>query len=111
MGQTKKYLMEQEENERNENELKAFFENMLDADELNNIESGIAKLLLDKGFNHLSRKQYEVLDNFIEKFKRNNRCRESIHFDDNLTLDDYIYIRDEGRCSTCNHRIEALERE
>ena len=75
---------------------------------LNATEAGIAKLMLDIGYDNLSEKQKYVFDKAIER----NSIEECKGGDGSIPWCEMIAALDNGGyCSWCQHRMGKLEQE
>ncbi|MEL1244138.1 hypothetical protein AAEO56_07705 [Flavobacterium sp. DGU11] len=101
MGQAKKMLMEQEEQELTQNEFTEFFERLLVREYITNLNiSGIAKHLTTKGYDSLSKDQLRVLQDFTAQFREKYECSQcyGTHMSGLL---DYLEVLETGYCTIC----------
>ena len=113
MGQAKKVFSEQVEEKELIRDLINFLSEILPKNELSGAQEGIAKkIVAENGVNSLSEKQKQVIDGFIEYYKRQHTC--TICKGYNVSnLNEYIEIADnkEGLCPTCQYDLEKLNKE
>ena len=110
MGQFKKQMMDNEAN--NDNGLVEFLRRLYERDEFNEALSGIARQVIAQGVESMTDRQREVIDNFVENYKRRNQCERCI--EGNIsTLTDYIEVADNdyGLCPTCEYDREKSMRD
>lgn len=106
MGQVKRQM---EEDEANGYTIE-FLEELLRKDVLTGALEGIAKQVVDKGMNSMRGKQEEVLNSFIENFRKNHECERCSN--DNVTsLTDLIYVEENGLCPMCDYDMEKFMRD
>ena len=105
MGQAKRQM---EENEANGN-LIEFLEELLKQDSLTGALEGIAKQVVDKGIESMTARQNEVIESFVEKFKKDHECDRCSN--GNVTsLLDLIFIEENGLCPMCEYDKEKYMR-
>jgi hypothetical protein len=103
MGQAKKAMMENEEN----NDLIDFLTTLEERDELSGAVAGITKQIKTKGVNSMSQNQEKTINGFVEKYKQANDCEMCLG--GNIgSLTEYIYINDYGLCPSCQHSKEKF---
>lgn len=91
-----------------EEDFEGFLEDLIKSGRLDDKEAGIAKRMLDKGYDNLSDKQKYVFNKMI----RNNsveecqRCACDIHWSEMLEA-----LDNGGYCNYCQHMMEKLENE
>ena len=103
MGRAKEKMIEDEECDY----LNDFLKQLLERDELQGALFGIAKVVITKGESSLSDKQKNVLDSFIENYKKHNSCEKCSNGNiSNLT--DYIEVADNSwnLCPMCEYDRE-----
>ena len=92
----------------NEDDFKGFVQQLIDYGRLEDKEAGIAKRMLDKGYDTLSDKQKFVFDKTIEKntIKNCNRCGCNIPWSEM-----YEALGNGGYCNYCQHLMEKMDKE
>ena len=91
-----------------EEDFEGFLEDLIKSGRLDDKEAGIAKRMLDKGYDNLSDKQKYVFNKMI----RNNsveecqRCARDIPWSEMLEA-----LENGGYCNYCQHMMEKLENE
>lgn len=89
-----------------------FLEELIKREEIKDAALGIAKQVISKGVDSMSVKQRQVLDNFIDHYKKHVECDRCSN--DNVSnLMDYIFIKDSefGLCPMCEYDRERLMEE
>ena len=91
-----------------EEDFEGFVEDLIKFDRLDDKEAGIAKRMLDKGYDSLSPKQKYVFDKMIENncIEECKRCSCDIPWSEMLEAFD-----NGGYCNYCQHMMEKLEKE
>lgn len=91
-----------------EEDFEGFVEDLIKFDRLDDKEAGIAKRMLDKGYDSLSPKQKYVFDKMIENncIEECKRCACDIPWSEMLEAFD-----NGGYCNYCQHMMEKLEKE
>ena len=86
----------------------AYVQHILDYDVLTDKESGIAALMLDKGYDVLSNKQKYVFDKMIEEhsIKECSHCGQEIPW-----IEMAAAKENGGMCSWCEHMWDKLKKE
>jgi len=98
MGQMKTRMMEDIENE----DIIDFLSELVRREDISGAILGIAKQVISKGVSSMSMKQKAAIDSYIERYKKENECEVCINI--NITsLNDYIYISDNGICPNCEY--------
>lgn len=89
-----------------EEDFKIFVNELLSSCRLEGKEAGIAKLVLDKGYDNLSEKQRFVFDRSIENntVERCHRCGTDIPWCEML-----LALENGGYCGYCHHKMEKDE--
>lgn len=92
----------------NEEGLSAFVEELIDSNRLEGMEAGIAKLMLDKGYDSLSEKQRYIFDKSIENhtIDEYQRCGVDIPWCE--MLETFV---NGGYCGYCQHMMEKNNEE
>lgn len=92
----------------NEEGLSAFVEELIDSKRLEGMEAGIAKLMLDKGYDSLSEKQRYIFDKSIENhtIDEYQRCGVDIPWCE--MLETFV---NGGYCGYCQHMMEKINEE
>lgn len=92
----------------NEEDLSAFVEELIDSNRLEGMEAGIAKLMLDKGYDSLSEKQRYIFDKSIENhtIDEYQRCGVDIPWCE--MLETFV---NGGYCGYCQHMMEKINEE
>lgn len=92
----------------NEEGLSAFVEELIDSNCLEGMEAGIAKLMLDKGYDSLSEKQRYIFDKSIENhtIDEYQRCGVDIPWCE--MLETFV---NGGYCGYCQHMMEKINEE
>lgn len=91
-----------------EPDFESFVEELLRVERLNETEAGIAKQMLDKGYDSLSDKQKYVFDKAIE----NNSVKECKRCSSDIPWCEMIEALDNGGlCSWCQHFKEKIDEE
>ncbi len=96
-------------NERyNEEDFEGFVQQLIDSGRIEGKEAGIAKLMLDKGYDALSQKQRYVFDKMIDNNteKECKRCACDIPWCEMLEA-----LDNGGYCNYCQHMMEKIDRE
>ena len=96
-------------NERyNEEDFEGFVQQLIDYGRIEGKEAGIAKLMLDKGYDALSQKQRYVFDKMIDNntVKECKRCVCDIPWCEMLEA-----LDNGGYCNYCQHMMEKIDRE
>lgn len=85
-----------------------FVEELINSSRLEGKEAGIAKLMLDKGYDSLSEKQKFVFDRVIENntVDECQRCGEDIPWCEMLEA-----LDNGGYCGYCQHMMEKMNEE
>ena len=99
-----KYRYMQMINERyNEEDFKGFVEELVKSYRLSDIETGISKRMLDKGYDSLSDKQKYVFDKMIMRItvKECKRCGVDIPWCEMMEA-----LDNGGYCNYCQHMME-----
>jgi len=103
MGQTKDVWMDNQEN----SDLIDFLENLSDVESPPSI-IGIKKQVLNRGINSMTQAQSKTLNDFVQRYKKNNQCNRC--GDDNIDhLSDYIFVSIHGLCPLCQHEWNKYE--
>lgn len=92
----------------NEDVFNRFVQQLVDYGRLEDKEAGIAKVMLDKGYDTLSEKQKFVFDKAIERntIKSCNRCGCSIPWSEM-----YEALENGGYCNYCQYMMEKIDKE
>ena len=92
----------------NEEGLSAFIEELIDSNRLEGMEAGIARLMLDKGYDSLSKKQRYIFDKSIENHTIDEcqRCGVDIPWCEMLEA-----LVNGGYCGYCQHMMEKINEE
>ena len=92
----------------NEDDFNGFVEELINSSRLEGKESGIAKQMLDKGYDNLSDKQKYVFNKMI----RNNSVEECQRCACDIPWSEMLEALDNGGyCNYCQHMMEKLENE
>ena len=96
-------------NERyNEEDFEGFVQQLIDSGRIEGKEAGIAKLMLDKGYDALSQKQKYVFDKMID----NNTVKECKLCACDIPWCEMLEALDNGGyCNYCQHMMEKIDRE
>lgn len=91
-----------------EEDFNGFVEELINSSRLEGKEAGIAKLMLDKGYDSLSEKQKYVLDGAIENntVDECQRCGEDVPWCEMLEA-----LDNGGFCGYCQHMMENMNEE
>ena len=91
-----------------EEDFNGFVEELINSSRLEGKEAGIAKLMLDKGYDSLSEKQKFVFDKAIENntFDECQRCGVDIPWCEMLEA-----LDNGGYCGYCQHMMEKMTEE
>jgi len=92
----------------NEDDFTGFLQELIDSNQLEPMQKGITKLVIDKGYDALSFKQKTVFDYMVEEYTNDvcERCGVEIPWCEMLdTLDNG------GYCNYCKHMLEKNEKE
>ena len=91
-----------------EEEFEGYVQELIDVGRIDGKEAGIARLMLDKGYDSLSDKQKYVFDNMIKQHTVNEcqRCGVDIPWCEMLEA-----IYNGGYCNYCQHMKEKIMRE
>lgn len=90
----------------NEADFNRFLEDLINSEYLDDKEAGIAKQVLDKGYNSLSKKQKYVLDEAIKRYYT-EECKFYSHdISWSEMLDAYV---NHGYCPDCKHTLDEIE--
>lgn len=91
-----------------EEDFEGFVQDLIGSDRLNEKEAGIAKRMLDKGYDTLSDKQKFVFDKAIENntVDECQRCGEDIPWCEMLEA-----LDNGGYCNYCQHMMEKIDKE
>lgn len=91
-----------------EEDFEGFVEDLIKSGCLDNTETGIAKRMLDKGYESLSNKQKYVFDKMIDNnsVEECQRCACDIPWSEMLDA-----LDNDGYCNYCQHMMEKLENE
>ena len=91
-----------------EEDFEGFLEDLIKSGRLDDKEAGIAKRMLDKGYDNLSDKQKYVLNKMI----RNNSVEECQRCACDIPWSEMLEALDNGGyCNYCQHIMEKLENE
>lgn len=91
-----------------EEDFEGFVKDLINSDRLEIKEAGIAKVMLDKGYDYLSDKQKFVFDKSIE----NNMVMECKRHGGDIPWCEMLEALDNGGyCSFCQHMIEKIDKE
>lgn len=92
----------------NEEGLSAFIEELIDSNRLEGMEADIAKLMLDKGYASLSKKQRYIFDKSIENHTIDEcqLCGVDIPWCEMLEA-----LVNGGYCGYCQHMMEKINEE
>lgn len=91
-----------------EDDFEGFLQDLINSGRLDDKEAGIAKRVLDKGYDSLSDKQKYVFDKMIDNnsVEECKRCGCDIPWSEMLEA-----LENGGYCSYCQHMMEKLEKE
>ena len=91
-----------------EDDFEGFVQDLINSGRLDDKETGISKLMLDKGYDSLSEKQKYVFDKAIEKntIKYCERCGAPIPWCEMEGA-----LENGGYCNYCQHMMEKIEQE
>lgn len=91
-----------------EDDFEGFVQDLINSGRLEEKEAGIAKRMLDKGYNSLSEKQRYVFDKAIENnsVKECKRCGCDIPWCEMLEA-----LDNGGLCNYCQHMMEKIDKE
>lgn len=92
----------------NEEGLSAFVEELIDSNRLEGMEAGIAKLMLDKGYDSLSEKQRYIFDKSIENHTIDEYQRCGVDKPWCEMLETFV---NGGYCGYCQHMMEKINEE
>jgi len=89
-------------------DFKVFVRDLIDSGRLEEKELGIAKRMLDKGYDTLSDKQRYVFDKIIEDniVEKCQRCGLDIPFNEMFEA-----LENGGYCNYCQHMMEKIDKE
>lgn len=89
----------------NEDDFEGFVEDLINSNRLNDTQSGVAKRMLDKGYDSLSDKQKYVFDHAIEDnyVDECQRCASEIPWCEMMEA-----LDNGGYCNYCQHMMEKL---
>lgn len=89
----------------NEDGFENFVSQLINSSYLEQIESGIAKCMLDNGYNKLSPKQKNVFNRMINKYSTEycKQCAAPIPW-----TEMYEAYENGGYCSVCEHTIQKI---
>lgn len=92
----------------NEEDFNWYLEQLIKSDRLDSTQSGITKLVIDKGYDVLSPKQKKVFDYMIDTntVEHCKRCECNIPWCEMLEA-----LENGGYCNYCQHMLEKLEKE
>lgn len=91
-----------------EEDFEGFLEDLIKSGRLDDKEAGIAKRMLDKGYDNLSDKQKYVFNKMI----RNNSVEECQRCACDISWSEMLEALDNGGyCNYCQHMMEKLENE
>ena len=92
----------------NEEDFEGFVEDLINSGRIEGKEAGIAKLMLDKGYDALSDKQMYVFDKMIKEnsVAECGRCGCDIPWCEMLEA-----LDNGGYCNYCQHMMEKIENE
>ncbi|MBE6326554.1 MAG: hypothetical protein E7077_05755 [Bacteroidales bacterium] len=92
----------------NDDDFAGFVEELVITKRLNKTEAGIAKQMLDQGYNSLSEIQKNVFDNAIERnsVKECKRCSNEIPWSEMIEA-----LDNGGLCGWCHHFKSKMEEE
>ncbi len=91
-----------------EEDFEGFLEDLIKSGRLDDKEAGIAKRMLDKGYDNLSDKQKYVFNKMI----RNNSVEEFQRCACDIPWSEMLEALDNGGyCNYCQHMMEKLENE
>ena len=92
----------------NEEKIMDLLRQLIASGRLNGTEAGIAKQVLEKGYNSLTKKQKYVFDNAIKK-NTESKCKQCggvIPWDEMLEA-----LENGGLCSDCTHFNDEIDKE
>lgn len=92
----------------NEEDFEGFVQDLISTGRIEGKEAGIAKLMLDKGYDALSDKQKYVFDKMIKEnsVEECKRCAIDIPWCEMLEA-----LENGGYCNYCQHMMEKIEQE
>ena len=92
----------------NEDDFEGFVQDLINTGRIEEKEAGIAKLMLDKGYDALSDKQKYVFDKMINEnsVEECKRCAIDIPWCEMLEA-----LENGGYCNYCQHMMEKIEQE
>ena len=92
----------------NEDDFEGFVQDLINTGRIEGKEAGIAKLMLDKGYDKLSDKQKYVFDKMINEntVEECKRCATDIPWCEMLEA-----LENGGYCNYCQHMMEKIEQE
>lgn len=92
----------------NEDDFEGFVQDLINTGRIEEKEAGIAKLMLDKGYDKLSDKQKYVFDKMINEntVEECKRCATDIPWCEMLEA-----LENGGYCNYCQHMMEKIEQE
>ncbi|MBR1928530.1 MAG: hypothetical protein IJ834_02175 [Paludibacteraceae bacterium] len=92
----------------NEEDFEGFVQDLISTGRIEGKEAGIAKLMLDKGYDALSDKQKYVFDKMINEnsVEECKRCAIDIPWCEMLEA-----LENGGYCNYCQHMMEKIEQE
>lgn len=102
MGRAKEKMMEDELLKHQNEELKDFFSKLLERKEIEDPLAGIAKQLIGQGYESLSPKQQQIVNKFIDGYKRSHSCDRCVNGNVS-SLADYLHLADNPLCPTCEY--------
>ncbi|MGQ1944648.1 hypothetical protein [Ornithobacterium rhinotracheale] len=106
MGRVKQLMFDEENN----NDLTDFLKQLIDNEKITGTAYGIAKQVIDKGVNSMSKKQKSVIDKLVEKYENSYKC--DMCLNGNVSsLTDYLYIAENGLCPMCEYDREKFMRD
>lgn len=89
-------------------DFKDFVQTLISSNQLEDIEVGISKRFLDKGYETLSVKQKNVFNKMVEKYVIRACCRCGIDIPWN---EKYDALSNGGYCNYCKNMIEKIQEE
>lgn len=98
MGRAKQAMMDNEDN----NDLIDFLKQLVETEEITGAANGIAKQVIDKGVDSMSKKQKAVIDNLVDNYKNKNVCERCANGNVSA-LSDYLFIAENGLCPMCEY--------
>ena len=102
MGRAKEIMIENEEKRRMDEEYQSFSKELLVREEITDPLKGIAKQLTGKGYASLSEVQKRIVEKFIEGYKQKHIC-DRCQNGNVSSLQDYLYVADNGYCPMCEY--------